>query len=258
MLISPPFSWAGCKLDILQHLLKIIPKTNRFIDVFGGSGVVLINMPKQDFEVLNDINSYIANFYRVLQDKEKKEELVHKLENIVYSRELFDHFKIEKTKHNINDVEKAFAWYYCLRTSFAQLGRNYGRSLIGGKESTRLWDRLPAFEHIHFRLRTVFIENRDCFQLLKEYDTVDTTFYIDPPYINTTYGTYKYNFTGAEHEKLLETIFSLKAACVVSGEPDDKYESMPWSKSFKFPVKGKINNEDSRKGRVECVWVKNA
>lgn len=259
-MINAPMSWPGCKIDHLPRLLKLIPKTGRFIDVFGGSGAVLINMPDQDFEVFNDLNGDLVNFYRCLQDRECLDEMITKLQLSVYSRELFDQYSYELLAYNLVPVERAYRWYYCLRTSFSGLGRNYGRSLSGNKETMRIYERIPALEAIHFRIKKVYIENRDGLICIQENDKKkDTVFYVDPPYVNTDVGTYKTNFD--KHKELLDLIFSCQGTFVVSGEPSDLYDTYPWDHKEEWDTRGKVNNntgegDTTRKTRTECIFVK--
>lgn len=252
-MINAPMAWPGCKVDYLSRLLKLIPKTGRFIDVFGGSGVVLINMPEQKYEVYNDINGDLVNFYRCLQDRMQLEELIHLLKISIYSRELFDEYMVDLKTKQLSNVERAYRWYYILRASFSGLGRHFGRSLTGNAETMRLYDRIPALEMIHFRIKKVYIENRDALLCIKENDRKDTVFYIDPPYVGTQVGTYKENFD--RHKELLDLIFKSEGHFVVSGEPSDLYDQYNWDFTEEWSARGKVNNGD-RKTRTECIFIK--
>jgi len=44
-------------------------------------------------------------------------------------------------------------------------------------------DYLPQ---IHNRLSSVIVENRDIFELIPKYDSKETFFYLDPPYVHET------------------------------------------------------------------------
>lgn len=255
-MIKVPFSWPGNKTAHLDHVLKHIPRnTTRFVDVFGGSGAVLFNTPFHELDVFNDINSHVVNFYRVLKDSEEKEKLIHYLEISVHSREEFDHCM--SNKDIVEDKAlKAYMWYYTVQTSFARLGRHYGRNMNNSFETKRVYEKIPCFEDIHQRIRHCYIENKNAFEIMEEYDRSNTVFYLDPPYINTPVGTYKHKFTIEDHKKLLETIFSLKGMVVLSGEPHDLYDSYTWSHSEKWGASVKINNGERERGRTECLWVK--
>lgn len=254
LILTPPYAWAGNKMEVLDKVLERIPKTDRFVDVCGGSGVVMLNVEEHEFEVFNDINKYIVNFYQVIQSREMLDRLITKLQTVPYSRELFLKYCHDK-RVETDPVEIAFAWYYSIRTSFSQLGRHYGRSLTGNTETRRIWEKIPLFEYMHARLRKVYIENKDCFTLISDYDSYDTVFYVDPPYVNTPVGAYPNMMTYEGHKKLLDLIFKSKGTFVVSGEPDPLYDEYGWAETFQWSISGKVNN-GSRRRRQECLWVK--
>ena len=252
-----PFSWPGSKMKHLDKVLPLIPYTDRFIDVFGGSGSVILNTPFHALDVFNDINSHVANFYTVLQNKEMMEDLIWRLEISVHSRELFDLYKERLKEGGLKPVEEAHMWYYVIQTSFARLGRHYGRNMKESFETKRVYERIPCFEDVHKRLRHCYIENKNAFTIMKEYDQRDTVFYMDPPYINTPVGTYTgfKKFTEEDHQKLLSTIFSLEGVVVLSGEPNELYDSYPWDEKKEWATNAHIDTDRSG-GRTECLWVK--
>lgn len=254
--MQTPFGWPGGKIKHLEKILPHLTYTKRFVDAFGGSGAIILNTPFHELDVFNDINSHVVNFYRVIQNKEKMEELIHKLEMLVHSRELFAEFLDGRGKEE-DDVTAACHWYYVIETSFARLGRHYGRNMKASFETRRVFERIPRFEEIHVRLRHCYIENKNAFEIMKEYDHKDTMFYLDPPYINTSYGTYKgiKKFTKEDHEQLLSTIFSLEGKVVLSGEPYDLYDSYPWDHKEEWETNAHINDDRSG-GRIECLWIK--
>ena len=74
-ILKAPFGWAGGKTRILDFLIPLIPNTNTFVDVFGGSGVVLFNKQRVQNEVYNDANSGVVFYYRCLRDPIKHADL---------------------------------------------------------------------------------------------------------------------------------------------------------------------------------------
>ena len=65
-------------MDYLQNLLTYFPKketVSEFIDLFGGSGVVSINVPYENKITYNEINHNITNLFKMLiytKPKQKK------------------------------------------------------------------------------------------------------------------------------------------------------------------------------------------
>ncbi|MCY7337676.1 MAG: DNA adenine methylase [Chamaesiphon sp.] len=82
---SIAFGWYGGKYSHLDWLLPLLPPSQHFCDVFGGSAAVIINRPPSPVETYNDIHSEVVNFFRVLRDQ--KEPLIEAIGLTPFSRE---------------------------------------------------------------------------------------------------------------------------------------------------------------------------
>lgn len=258
-MIEAPFVWPGSKKAHLDKILPLIPYTSRFVDAFGGSGIVLLNTPFHILDVYNDLNGNVVNFFRVIREKETLDEFVHKMELHAHSREQFDEYVINR--HTLPDpVDRAVAWYYTIETSFSRLGRHYGRNMQASAETRRVYERLPGLEQIHLRIRNCYIECKNAFDIIREFDHPETVFYLDPPYTGTQHGTYSGpQFSEEDHKALLALIGEVQGTVILSGEPCDYYDDMDyWDYTDKWPAPVRIKSESRHKGRYECVWVKNA
>ena len=63
-MVKSPFPWVGGKSKLLWLIHKLFPsKISTFVDVFGGSGTVLLSRPviKGVLEIYNDFNSNLTN-----------------------------------------------------------------------------------------------------------------------------------------------------------------------------------------------------
>lgn len=70
------------------------------------------------------------------------------------------------------------------------------------------------------RLLRVQIENRPAIEVIELYDDKKTLFYCDPPYPHEARGdakAYGFEMTNEEHEKLAETLKSVKGKVAISG-----------------------------------------
>lgn len=71
--LRSPLKWPGGKTVILNQLVPLFNEHHKFylnstfFDVFGGSAVVCMNAPHKN-KVVNDINSHLVNFYRVVKE----------------------------------------------------------------------------------------------------------------------------------------------------------------------------------------------
>ena len=71
IIIKTPVSRVGNKTSILHILYAVFPiKYGKFIDVFGGSGSVLLGNPKPPtFEVYNDFDKNLVNLFRCMKER---------------------------------------------------------------------------------------------------------------------------------------------------------------------------------------------
>lgn len=100
-----PFRWYGGKYSHLKWLLPQLPETHRYIEPFGGSGSVLLNRNPSPVEVLNDLDSDVTNFFKVLRDN--RDELLEKIALTPFSREEFEHAIEKQGDKSLTDIEKA-------------------------------------------------------------------------------------------------------------------------------------------------------
>ncbi|TEB15265.1 DNA adenine methylase [Pelotomaculum sp. FP] len=64
--IRPFLKWAGNKYHILEQIKVVLPKGNRLIEPFVGSGAVFLNLAYQEY-LLADNNGDLINLYLTLQ-----------------------------------------------------------------------------------------------------------------------------------------------------------------------------------------------
>ena len=181
--MKAPFGKVGGKYVGHKFLIDLMPRRSRYIEVFGGSGIILLNKSRVKFEVFNDLEQGLVDFYKCIQDSEKIDRLIEKLELTQHSREFWETCRFAKSD---DIVDRAFNWYYTIRMSFGQQGRGFGRATGNtNPDSIKLYNSLPGFREIHERLRGVLIECRSYRAIIPEFDRADTLFYLDPPYIGT-------------------------------------------------------------------------
>lgn len=267
--IRAPFSYPGNKRESLEQLLPLLPKTDIWVDCFGGSGVVTLNRRPSKLEVFNDRWSGVVAFYRCIRDAKKLDQLIERLRLCVHSREEFAWCK--QTWENCeDDVERAACWYYLIQCSFACRGKFFGRILGPATPIARkISDNLPLFHEIHLRFRDVQVENLDFRECFKDYDSRQTCFYLDPPYYENN--IYAINFTKQDHLEMLDKIFQLKGFVALSGYANDLYPKFPWDAVHTWPRKDKMatmatKTETSavagfdieREEKTEMLWLKEA
>jgi len=216
---------------MVKKLLPLIPQHKIYVEVFGGGASILFAKEPSPVEVYNDLNSDLVNFFRVLRDTPKFAEF-HRLVSLTpYSREEYNFCR--KTWESCeDDVERAYRWFVVARMSFGGIfGTGWGYVVTasgkGMARSTNAWlsaiDMLPE---IHERIMRVQIDNDDFRMIIPRYDTPDTCFYIDPPYVPETRETqnaYKCEMTLQDHQDLVAMLLDVKGAVILSGYRHDVY-----------------------------------
>ncbi len=259
------FGWYGGKFSHLDWLLPLLPKCHHYCEPFAGSGAVLLNREPSPVETYNDIDGDVVTFFRVLRDQH--EELIRSISLTPFSREEYN-LAINGHYKEISDVERARRFYIRARqtrTGLAQtasLGRwanckNTSRAGMSGVVS-RWLGGVEALDEIAQRLIRVQIEHRPAIDVVRLYDSPDTLFYCDPPYLHATRGdskAYSFEMDENQHRELAGALEHCRAKVAVSGydHPVMK-ELFPSSRWMKTIAQEKTNH--ATKGtRQEVLWT---
>jgi DNA adenine methylase len=139
-------------------------------------------------------------------------------------------------------------WANCKQTSRAGMSGVVSRWL-GGVEM------LPAIAE---RLLRVQIENRPALDVIRLYDSPQTLFYCDPPYVHSTRGdakAYRHEMTDDEHIALASVLNSVQAKVALSNYDcqllNDIYCPPRWRK-LKCPAR---TNHATKGQRAEVLWT---
>lgn len=259
-----PFGWYGGKFSHLSWLLPLLPTCHHYCEPFGGSAAVLLNRRPSPIETYNDLDGEVVNFFRVLRDE--KNSLVEAIGLTPFSREEFD--LACRLDSALSPLERARRFYVRarqVRTGLAQtatIGRwanckNTSRAGMSGVISR--W--LGAVEHlpeIAERLIRVQIENRPALDAIRLYDSHNTFFYCDPPYVHSTRGdskAYSYEMTNEQHSELACVLSSVKGSVAVSNYQCDFMDELYPPHKWKKTVSGPKTNHATKGKRVEVLWT---
>lgn len=212
--LKAPFAWVGGKSKLAKEIIALMPEHKRYVEVFGGGLSVLYAKPKisntnRYIEVVNDINSHLINLHTII--KTRPQSFALELNNILYSREIFENIKSGRLRPR-NNIQKA-AFYYCLIVmSFGGQGDYFAMSKRRAPKNL-----YKSFERFSLRLKGVCIENMSFERLIKEYDGEDCLFYLDPPYVGSEdYYKHTLDFGENEHIKLCEILKGIKGKFILS------------------------------------------
>jgi DNA adenine methylase len=226
-----PIKYFGGKRFLVKKLLQFIPRHQTYIEVFGGSAILLLNKPPSPVEVYNDIEGDLVNLFRVIRDPKKFDEFYKRVSLVLYSREEFNYYK--KLQPD-DEIERAVRTFVIFRQSVGGMGASWS---FGVKRSNRgmaevistylsIIEELPV---IHERFLRVQIEHDDFRRVIPRYDYEDAFFYLDPPYISETRRServYKNEMNIADHRDLVELLLSIKGSAMLSCYYHQIYEPL--------------------------------
>ena len=209
--INSFMAWVGGKKALRDEILARFPRNyKRYIEVFGGAGWVLFHKPPgNDFEVFNDFNGNLVNLYRCV--REQPEALRNELRYMLNSRLDFEYMKgMLHSQAVLPDVRRAAYYYALIRYSYAA-----GTSTFGSQPHA-MWNNFPLIESAAGRLQKVVIENKDCVELIRQYDRPESFFYCDPPYYNADQYYEAVSSDGFDHAGLADALLGIKGKFLLS------------------------------------------
>lgn len=257
-IIKAPFGRSGGKSRILDFVLDNLPHRKAFVEVFGGTGIVMLNRLPSQNDVFNDINSGVVSVYRCLRDASKMQRLMDLIDCTIQSYEDWVTCKIT-WEDTSDDVERALRWLYLVTYSFASQGRAYGYSKGTRGLAGKLHNKIECFGPIHARFKSVNVENLNWSSMLERYDSHETVFYLDPPYPDSDmaacYG--KHVMSWDEHRSMLAQIKNLKGFVALSGYANNLYDSQDfWTKRLTTLSYASSSASMDRSHAEEVLWIK--
>lgn len=115
----PALRYHGGKWRLAPWVISHFPEHERYVEPFCGAASVLMRKRRSKIEVINDLSGAIINFFRVLQDSAKAEQLREKLMVTPFSRDEYEHACTGLTGEDIEDarrvVIRSFMGYYSLQ-----------------------------------------------------------------------------------------------------------------------------------------------
>jgi len=255
----PALRYFGGKFRLAPWIISHFPYHVCYVEPFCGAASVFLLKAPAEFEVINDIDGNVVNFFRVL--RERKEEFIAAILMTPYSREEFDLAWYPAT----DPLERARRYYIRSWQGWGGKGTveqhpgwRYQHSNNRGKSVIKDWN---ATEHLHAitaRLKRVMIENDDVLNVIKRYDTPNTLFLLDPPYLPDTRSarwraaSYKHEMTPKQHRQLLDVLLEIEGMAIISGYPSELYEKKlaGWRR-----VQTTARTTNTSNTKIEVAWV---
>ena len=260
-------SYIGGKNRMAKWIGSYIPNDiETYVEVFGGAFWVYVNgevhkKPILKNVIYNDYNRYMTNLFACCRNPQ---EFLKSMDEIVaQDSELFYKFKKDVFENeNIKDIEipdydYGMKYAYIVTQIFSGLNPEKGKFIdLKGKYSSKFdafRRRLKNPKVVEKLNKITNVENMDCADVIKKYDSPTTYFYTDPPYWKTENYYSLHDFDTDDHKRLADVLKNIEGRFSLSYYdfeqlhdwfPEDEYE---WElKDFVKPAsaqKGKSQNK---------------
>lgn len=258
----PPFKHVGGKYRLATWIAQYLPHTMPlYTEAFCGAASVYIHIHHRcRIAALNDADQEIINLFRVLQDPQQTKQLLRRLTFTPYAKDEF--VRALNTPPDADPVTRAWSTFVKRNQGFSGKASSPGDWGRARKEDMpkRYHNQVNALKQLAAILSKAQIDNNDAISFLQQYDCQEATHYIDPPYLNctnTNKTSYKHD---VDHQKLVDTILSLKGNVVLSCydhptyAPLAKHGFTKVQRPYFASVGIGMNNNDTT--RIETLYVK--
>lgn len=263
MLVKSPVVWVGGKHFLKHWIIEKIPTHKVWVEVFCGSCVISLTKKPSETTIINDIDSNLISFWKVLQDTKKRERLITLLDGTLYSRELWQALRLRWKSNIIPDdpVKAAVEWFFLNRSCYASDIRHGG--FIGftqGRNMCKTFrNAVEQLNEVGELVKTWIIENLDYKTCITRFDSPSTVFYCDMPYyLPGKREYYQDSFTLENHKEMSHLLNNIKGRALVSHYKNDTIHELyqGWQRYECQSFKGSHKSEGEEKPKtVECLYV---
>lgn len=251
---SPPVRYPGGKWRIASWIYERFPPHVVYCEPYCGGASVLFRKPPSEYEVINDLDGDVVNFFRVL--RKQPDELISQIELTPYARQEYK-LAYEPAEE---PVERARRFLIRYRQSFgsgnieAPTGWRFQRSSARGKSVIDEWNEVDHLWAAAGRLKQVMIECEEALQVIDRYDSPFTLFYVDPPYVQSSrvrQNKYPHEMTDADHRRLAEVLNNVRGMVALSGYQSALYDELYAG----WQMVDKTTTTNGNNQAVECLWM---
>jgi DNA adenine methylase len=258
--MKPFLKWAGSKYKIIDRITQSLPKGNRLVEPFVGSGAVFLNTNYAEY-LVTDINADLINLYNCIK--------IQGLDFVEYAKELFikennnqeSFYNLRLEFNQAHDLErKAAIFIYLNRHCFNGLCRYNSIGKFNVPFGRYINPTFPEVEIINFWHKSQSVE----FKISNFVDTIEQAqigdvVYCDPPYapldqISNFTSYTKNEFNLDSQKQLAELALNLmnKGICVIISNHDTEFTRSIYSsaKLNYFDVQRFISSKASNRTKA--------
>jgi DNA adenine methylase len=266
--MSAPLKYHGGKTYLANEIIRRFPKHKHYVEPYFGGGAVLFAKPDKWIEgyseVVNDIYSELMTFWKVLKFSTTFESFVRKIQATPFSQSEWTH---SAGVFSDDPVDLAVAMFVRFRQSRQGLGDSFAtmsrsRTRRGMNEQIASWlTAIDGLPEAHMRLRRVVMFHEDAIKIIRQEDSPDTFFYLDPPYLQSTRKTkksYRFEMTEDQHKELLGALSRVRGKFLLSGYNSTLYElariGYKWFR-HDIVIDNKASGAKTKSKVTECLWA---
>ena len=219
------FSRVGGKSKIKNVIIDLMPEHSVYCEPFIGGGSVLFSKEPAEVNIINDLDDDIYNTY--LDMKYVGEKMINK--DFTPNRDKFN--RLLKQKKFKSNVDRLYRNLYLSINSFAGNRKGY----IGEKNQKKLQNTDVGKKYKTTKWKdflndnNVKIYNKDFCDLIKQFDSPDTLFYLDPPYSKSKSD---YDLGGLDFNEVYDCLENIKGKFILSYDKSDEIKKK--FKKYKF------------------------
>lgn len=218
--MKTPITYYGGKQKLADRILRLIPEHRLYCEPFVGGAAIFFAKPQSQVEVINDTNSELINFYKVVRNDFIALEKYIKI--TLHSRKAFNQAKVIYNNPDLfSELQRAWAVWCLAAQGFASiLDGNWGYDIDKNTTTKKITNKRESFtEEFAIRLQNVQIECTDALRIIKSRDSEDAFFYCDPPYVGSDCGHYD-DYSQEDFDQLLQLLSQIKGKFLLSSYPN--------------------------------------
>jgi DNA adenine methylase len=248
-------TYYGGKQKLVSTILPMFPDHILYNEPFCGGAALFFAKEQSEIEVLNDTNTELINFYKVI--KQDYVSLHKKINITLHSRRQHkDASVIYNNPHMFGELDRAWAVWVLASQGFASIiDGSWGYDKAKNTTTKKIINKGIEFTEAYaIRLQNAQIECADAIYIIKGRDHDKAFHYCDPPYFNSDCGHYG-GYSVHDFERLLQTLAEVEGKFLLSSYPSDILAR--YAKKYKWQQKQVTQRVSVNKGagklKVECM-----
>lgn len=229
-----------------------------YVEPYMGAASILLQLQPFDFEVLNDLDGAVVNFFRVL--REQPQALMQAISLTPYSRREYQLCRVPCPEKPLEWARRVYVHCWQGRGSMSgeSGGWRYQVALNGWRANKpKEFKSIEHLEWIAGRLAQVQIEEGTAAQIFERYDRPHTLFVVDPPYVmSERQGSgvlYRCEMDDDDHRAMAEVLHGCKGLVMLCGYPSALYDELFTQRGWRLETKASYG--EAQKQTTEGLWL---